>query len=86
MSGPFCSDLAREERASLGGTATRADSWLLVENDAPWGERAIEENDLPAATQAWLSSQVEALGALLGKVRPLFVRQEGPCRRSGSCS
>ena len=87
MADPFCSDLAREERAPLGGTATGADAWLLVENDAAWGERAVEENDLPAATQAWLVSQVEALGVSLGvsfkRVRPLFVRQEGPRRRSG---
>jgi hypothetical protein len=75
--------VSREERAELAGTATRADAWLLLENTGPWGERAVEENDLPPAVNAWLAAQTEALGSSLGKVRPLFIRQEGPRRRTG---
>src|ERR1044072_5024173 len=43
----FCSEVARAEQAPLAGTATRADAWLLVEHYGPWGERAVEEDDLP---------------------------------------
>ena len=37
MTDAFCSEVARQEGAPLGGTATRADAWLLVEHDGPWG-------------------------------------------------
>jgi hypothetical protein len=82
---PFCSDVAREERAPLGGTATRADAWLVVEHPGPWGERAVEENDLPAEVQAWLGSQVEALRPVLGKVRPLLARRTESRGQERSC-
>lgn len=77
MTDPFCSEVARAEGAPLGGTATHAQAWLLVEHRGPWGERAVEENDLPTAVQAWLQAQPAALAAALGKVRPLLVRREG---------
>jgi hypothetical protein len=82
---PFCSEESRAEQAQLAGTATRADAWLLVEHHGPWAARAIEDNDLPAATQAWLEVQVEALGAALGKVRPLFVRPFERARAGLAC-
>src|SRR5687768_18362648 len=37
--------VARQERAPLAGTATRADAWLLVEHRGPWGERAVERSE-----------------------------------------
>ncbi len=77
MSEVFCSEEARRESAPLAGTATRADAWLLVEHHGPWGERAVEENDLPAPVQAWMQAQVAALKPLVGKTRPLLVRREG---------
>ncbi|HEV8631274.1 MAG TPA: sucrase ferredoxin [Thermoanaerobaculia bacterium] len=63
---PFCSEVARAEAAPLGGTASRADVWLLVEHRGPWGERAVEENDLPAAVHGWMQAQLAGLarGAL----------------------
>jgi hypothetical protein len=72
----FCSEAARAERAPLAGTATRADAWLLVEHYGAWGERAVEQNDLPAAVGEWMQAQVTALKPLVGKVRPLLVRRE----------
>jgi hypothetical protein len=72
----LCSEAARREGAPLGGTATRADAWLLVEHHGPWGERAVEENDLPAVVQQWMQAQLAALQPLLGKARPLLVRGE----------
>jgi hypothetical protein len=72
----YCSEAARAERAQLAGTATRADAWLLVEHRGPWGERAVDENDLPAAVQEWMRAQIGALKPLVGKVRPLLVRHD----------
>jgi len=72
----FCSEVARAEHAQLAGTATRADAWLLVEHRGAWGERAVEENDLPAAVQAWMQAQVAAFKPLVGKTRPLLVRRD----------
>lgn len=77
MTDPFCSEVARAEEAPLGGTAPHAQAWLLLEHRGPWGGRAVEENDLPPVVQQWLSGQLEALGAAVGKVRPLLVRREG---------
>ena len=76
MNDVYCSAASRAERAPLAGTATRADAWLLVEHRGPWGERAVEENDLPAAVQEWMRVQVAALKPLVGKVRPLLARRD----------
>jgi len=76
VSDTFCSEVARAEHAQLAGTATRADAWLLVEHRGAWGERAVEENDLPAAVQQWMQAQVVALEPTLGKTRPLLVRRD----------
>src|SRR6185503_18818525 len=76
MNDVFCSEAARAERAPLAGTATRADAWLLVEHYGAWGERAVEQNDLPEAVREWMQAQVAALKPVVGKVRPLLVRRE----------
>jgi len=76
MNDMFCSEAARAERAPLAGTATRADAWLLVEHYGAWGERAVEQNDLPEAVREWMQAQVAALKPVVGKVRPLLVRRE----------
>jgi hypothetical protein len=78
----FCSEVARAEQAPLAGTATRADAWLLVEHYGPWGERAVEENDLPAAVREWMQAQTAALKPLVGKTRPLLVRRDGDRSRT----
>ena len=74
---PYCSDLAREADAPLAGTASRAELWLLLEHDAPWGADAVVDNDLPPVVREWLAAQLAALGAA-GKARALLVRQERP--------
>lgn len=81
MSEVFCSEEARREYAPLAGTATRADAWLLVEHQGLWGERAIEENDLPPAVQEWIQAQLAALKPLVGKTRPLLIRRESESGR-----
>ena len=58
------------------GTATRVDVWLLLEHRSPWGAKALERNDLPGSTRAWLDSVVATLAAGGGaNVRAQFIRQ-----------
>jgi hypothetical protein len=83
MTDAFCSEVARQEGAPLGGTASRAEAWLLVEHGGPWSERAVEENDLPPAVQGWLQAQVAALKGVVGKTRPLLIRREESRAREG---
>jgi hypothetical protein len=84
--GGWCSEVARAEHAPLAGTATRADAWLLVEHYGAWGERAVEENDLPLAVREWMQAQAAALKPVVGKVRPLLVRrEEDRSRRTFAC-
>jgi hypothetical protein len=83
---PFCSDLAREAGAPLAGTASRAELWLLLEHDGPWGADAVVDNDLPPGVREWLAAQLAALSAA-GKARALLVRQErgaGAARGNGA--
>ncbi len=84
MAEVYCAEVARAADASLAGTATRAAAFLLVEHRGPWGERAVEENDLPAAVQGWLEDELAALAETVGKSRALLVRREG--REDGALS
>lgn len=83
---PFCSDLARDAGAPLAGTASRAELWLLLQHDAPWGADAVADDELGPGVREWLSAQLAALGAM-GKARGLLVRQErgpGAAREEGA--
>lgn len=71
---PFCADVAREAGAPLAGTASRAEVWLLLEHDAPWGSDAVAGDALPHGVREWLATQLAALEAI-GKARALFVRR-----------
>ena len=72
---PFCSDLARQAGAPLAGTASRAELWLLLEHDGPWGADALVDDGLAPGVRGWLAAQLAALAAN-GKARALLVRQE----------
>jgi len=77
MAEPFCAEVSRARGDSLAGTATRAECFLLVEHPGPWGEHAVEENDLPESVRAWMESEVAELGRIVGKTRPLLIRNDG---------
>ena len=42
----FCSDIAREHRVPLMGTATRGDVWFLIEYPYRWEPKAFEQSQL----------------------------------------
>ncbi len=50
----FCSQLARETADPFIGTATRADSWLLIEYTAVWERSEIESSYLPSEVKDWI--------------------------------
>jgi hypothetical protein len=78
---PYCSDVSRQEGASLAGSGSRADLWLLVEHRGRWGPDAVVANDLPEVVRRWMAAQLVALGGI-GKERALLVRQDGAARTS----
>jgi hypothetical protein len=50
----FCAQLARDTADPFIGTATRADSWLLIEYTAVWERREIESSHLPPQVKTWI--------------------------------
>lgn len=57
------------------GTATRVDVWLLLEYRPPWEAKALEGNNLPETTRAWIGSVLGAFAADGAKARAQFIRQ-----------
>ena len=64
------------------GTAPEVDVWLLLEYRPPWQGKALEENDLPPTTRAWLANVVDGFAAQGRKPRPQFIRQPEEAERS----
>jgi hypothetical protein len=67
-----CSAAARLRGDQLAGTATQVRAFLLVEAPGPWGEVALRDSRLPAATRGWLRAWAAETG-----VRVLLVRRPG---------
>lgn len=70
----FCSEVARAAGAPLLGTATEASVWLLLEVNSAWPSRVLSGNDLPEATQRFLSHHETAVPG--GRV--LFIKKQRP--------
>lgn len=69
----FCAVQSVQTGEPLAGTAAKETTiWLVLEYAGPWGMRAVEENGLPTAVQAWLQAQ----SAALPDSRVLFVRHD----------
>lgn len=71
----YCSDFCLAAGEPLLGTAAQVDVWLLLEYRQSWRPKALEDNELPATTRAWLDGLVAAFGAQGRKARPQFIRQ-----------
>jgi (2Fe-2S) ferredoxin len=65
-----CSDRARERDDPLAGTASRGDTWFLVENPAGWGRHAFLDPPFDVGLGRELVRRVEGAG-----VRPLAIRR-----------
>ena len=71
-----CSALSSELNEPLIGTATRVDSWFLLEYPGPWRSKATVDNELARPVQSWLDRLVESAPA--GRLQ--FIKQ--PQKRS----
>ena len=71
----YCSDLCLASGEPLLGTAGQVDVWLLLEYRAVWRRKAVEDNDLAAATRQWLERTVAAFAAAGQVARPQFIRR-----------
>lgn len=71
----YCSDLCLASGEPMLGTATQVDVWLLLEYKPVWRAKAVEDNDLAAATKGWIDRAVAAVEATGGRVRVQFVRR-----------
>lgn len=70
--GECCTAISRDHVEPVGGTASRARRWLLVEQPGPWGRDAVRESDLPPAVADHLE---ELAGSLPARV--LLIRRTG---------
>ena len=72
----YCSETARAADATLIGTAEQVDVWILLEYAAPWRPKAVNDNALPPAVNAWLDTAVTRIEAELHlNARVQFIRQ-----------
>jgi hypothetical protein len=70
----LCCDYSRQAGEQLFATATRADVWLLLEVNRPWGARAFEESDLPQPVKDKLNGYLSNIP----NSRVQFIRQLQP--------
>ncbi len=55
-----CSTVSLQLGEALYGTASYAAAWFLLEYNGPWGAKALQESDLPAAVKQHLQFSVQA--------------------------
>ncbi len=70
----YCCEYSREAGEQLFATATRADVWLLLEVNRPWGAKAFEESDLPQPVKDKLNAHLSSIP----HSRLQFIRQAQP--------
>ncbi|MEU6238437.1 sucrase ferredoxin [Kitasatospora sp. NPDC047058] len=64
-----CATLSRELSEPLAATAATATTWLLVEQNGPWGAKALGESHLDAAVGRALESAVAGTGVRVALIR-----------------
>jgi hypothetical protein len=67
----YCSDLSKNASEPVFGTASRGNTWLLLEHPEPWGQKALVDNRMPDQVKERLSSTLERING----GRFLLVRQ-----------
>ncbi len=74
-----CTAISRDRQEWVGGTASRARRWLLVEQPGPWGRDALRESDLPPRVAVHLEELSRSLPA-----RVLLIRRTGGAGTPGT--
>lgn len=72
MSGPTCSDGSRAADEQLAGTAPHALGWVTLQQDGPWGPRALTDSHLDPGVGRALEQTAAA-----HDVRPSLIRSPG---------
>jgi hypothetical protein len=57
----YCSDLSKNACEPVFGTASRGNTWFLLEHPEPWGKRALVDNRMPDQVKERLSSALEQI-------------------------
>lgn len=71
----YCADLCLASGEPMLGTAVEVDVWLLLEYKPTWKAKALEDNDLAAATRAWIDRTLAAIAQTGSKARAQFIRR-----------
>ena len=71
---PSCSALSRSIDEQLFGTAPKTNFWLMVEYPVPFGEKALEESNLPDPVKSHLAGLQKSIPAF----RLLLIRRDKP--------
>ncbi|MER6365987.1 sucrase ferredoxin [Kitasatospora sp. NPDC001527] len=64
-----CATLSRELSEPLAATAATASTWLLVEQNGPWGAKALGESHLDAAVGRALDAAAAGTGVRVALIR-----------------
>lgn len=68
----YCSDLSQQAGELLYGTAAHTQAYLLLEHSGAWGEKAVDESEIPEQVKARLkelAKQIRGLKTLLIKTQ-----------------
>ena len=76
---PLCAETSRAHDESLHATASRVDTWILIEYRGLWAHDAVDGSTLSAAVKAHLVAERRRLP----HARILFVRRTGRASRDG---
>lgn len=76
---PSCSALSIQVHEQLFGTAPLTRVWIMVEYNHPFGEKALEESNIPDTVKTRLSDLQKSIPAS----RVLLIRQEIPTTNTG---
>ena len=71
----FCSEVCAAAGEPMPGTAIRVDVWIMLEYRRAWAAKALEDNQLADATNAWLAETVKGFASLGLVARPQFIRR-----------
>jgi hypothetical protein len=74
-----CTAISRDLTEPIGGSASRARRWLLVEQPGSWGRDALRESDLPDVAATHLAELSRSLPA-----RVLLLRRTGAMGTPGT--
>lgn len=75
----YCSDFSVQAGEPMIGTATQTDTYLLIEYNLAWGDKALEQSELSIE----IKGRLKQLGAEFPKLKTLLIRQERPTHRAG---